>query len=351
MSNTRVAVAVSLLVAMSLLWGTFKDSAHAVAISTITTSTRSPAVVVCPPPVTVIVYVNKIPTTNAPATTPAVAVKCSGIDCTVMSPTKGSTLWPLPCMALIEPFLPKPISLYVINKRQTKLTKFLLYLCEDAFPAQPFRRVYIDLGARHYHSSVGFFRRYYPQGKTFEVHAFEVDPKFRRIKLDGPNDVESPDDSYEKDKTVTFHNVAAWTGYGCIAMGGMKGFAGASYGTTFVKSNDTKVLTTAQCQALINKKPGMIGPVPTIDIAHFLSATLGLTAANSFVVMKVDIEGPEWVVMDHLRSAGALGLVKETMIECHWDTHGGPFKGIPLAECHRQQQRLRDAGVAAHEWY
>ena len=107
----------------------------------------------------------------------------------------------------------------------------------------------------------------------------------------------------------------------------------------------------AQCQALINIKSGMIGPVPTIDIAHFLSATLGLTAANSFVVMKVDIEGPEWVVMDHLRSAGGLGLVKETMIECHWDTHGGPFKGIPLAECHRQQQRLRDAGVAAHEWY
>ena len=251
----------------------------------------------------------------------------------------------------IEPFLPKPMSLREINKRQTKLTRFLLQVCKDAFPVQEgIRRVYIDLGARHYDSSVGYFRRYYPQGKTFEVHAFEVDPKFRRIKLDA-NDVESPDDAYDRDEKVTFHNAAAWTGYGCIAMGGMKGFAGASYGTKFVKSNGTDVLTTAQCAEQIKKQPGMIGPVPTVDIAFFLTKTLGLTPSNSFVVLKVDIEGPEWVIMDHLRSGGALGLIKETMIECHWDTHGGPFKGIPLSECHRQQQRLRDAGVFAHEWY
>ena len=207
-------------------------------------------------------------------------------------------------------------------------------------------------GVRGWHVKTGgLFRNHYPQGKTFEIHAFEVDPKFKHIKLNKHGFHEKPDDSYRRDKNTTFHNAAAWTDYGCIAMGGIGAFATA-FKAKFVSSNTTEMVSPAQCARLMEKQPGKLGPVPTVDMAHFLTKTLGLTASNSFVVLKVDIEGPEWVVMDHLRSAGALvGLVKETMIECHWDHHGGPFKGIPLSECHRQQQRLRDEGVFAHEWF
>jgi hypothetical protein len=242
------------------------------------------------------------------------------------------------CMRLIEPLKPKPTSLNIIYKRMKKQTNFLLGACPSVYSIAR-RRVYVDLGARDYDSSVGFFRKFYPQGDTFEVHAFEVDPKYRAM-------------GYDVDKRTTLYTAAAWTGVGCIAMGSSQGFAGASYKMKFVKVNGTlDAPTIPECEALIPKQQDMIGPIPTVDIASFLTKTLGLTGENSFVVLKVDIEGPEWTVMDHLRATGALAVVKETMIECHWDTHGGPFKGIPLSECHRQQQRLRDAGVYAHEWY
>jgi len=254
-------------------------------------------------------------------------------------PPGSRIAWPHPCMHQIEPLLPKPTSYKMMMLRQEK-AMFLLLVCRDVFPHQPrfIRRVYLDLGARDYASSVGWFREHYPEGRTFEIHAFEVDPKYRAM-------------GYDKDEKCTFHNAAAWMSYGCIAMASMDNFAGAAYGTTFLPSNKTDVVPFSECERLIPKTKNMIGPIPTVDIAAFMSKTLGLTPSNSFVVLKVDVEGPEWVLMNHLRESGGLRLVKETMIECHWDWHKGPFKGIPLSECHRQQRRLREDGVYAHEWY
>ena len=219
------------------------------------------------------------------------------------------------------------------------MKSLLLVKCHMEYPTT-LKHVYIDLGARDYESSVGWFRTMYPRGELFEVHAFEIHKVYEA--------------GYAKDKNCTFHLAASWTENGCIALGTDSGFASANHKLIFVASESHKVPTLEECNNAIKKEgDNMIGPVPAYDIALYLQKQLaGLTPENSFVVLKMDIEGPEFVLVNHLIKHGLFqGLIKETMVECHWSHHGKSWSTVKECACSNLQEKLRNQTVYAHQWY
>ena len=96
--------------------------------------------------------------------------------------------------------------------------------------------------------------------------------------------------------------------------------------------------------------------VPMIVLNDFLS-TLNLVQED-FVVIKMDIEGSEYKVMEALLARPDLvEVIDEMMIECHyshpemawayWDEN---FPEYSLSDAHVLLQRGRDAGIVVHPW-
>jgi FkbM family methyltransferase len=54
--------------------------------------------------------------------------------------------------------------------------------------------------------------------------------------------------------------------------------------------------------------------VPTIDFSALLRATV---TENDTCILKIDIEGSEYELIDHMQANGTLGLVTELYIELH----------------------------------
>eukprot|EP00760_Papus_ankaliazontas_P038386 PhM_4_TR9111/c0_g1_i1/m.30750 len=253
--------------------------------------------------------------------------------------TKTKTGIPDHCMSKLEPMRRRIKKIREIGQRIRNGTTFLLKHCPEAISPTA-RRVYIDLGAREYDSSIGFFQSYYPESSSFEYHAFEVDANYLAAQ------------QYRDNPRVATYNAAAWSSYGCIQMQVVGGYAGSAHETKFVQSNGTTPLSPAECEQIIPRRPGAIGPVPTYDIAHWMEHTLRLTPSNSFVILKIDIEGGEWDVLRRLVKTGAIRLVKELMVECHYIGHGPAFAHLSIHDCHNLVLELRSRwNVYAHEWY
>eukprot|EP00662_Eupelagonemidae_sp_cell21_P057933 gene57933-biopygen21606 len=72
-----------------------------------------------------------------------------------------------------------------------------------------------------------------------------------------------------------------------------------------------------------------------VDFAAWLRARV--TAAD-FVVVKMDVEGAEFALLDRMLGNGALGLVDELFLECHGPAHH-PYARAD--ECRRLIARIR----------
>lgn len=80
-----------------------------------------------------------------------------------------------------------------------------------------------------------------------------------------------------------------------------------------------------------------------IDFAEFLRKRY---KKEDYVVAKIDVEGSEFALFDHLLSTGAASLVDELFVE--W--HGWRF-AKRWAEIVTLQERFADAGVVRmHYW-
>ena len=89
---------------------------------------------------------------------------------------------------------------------------------------------------------------------------------------------------------------------------------------------------------------------PSIDFAVLLTS---LVKSGDFVVVKIDVEGGEWTLLDHLYATGAMGLIDEIFIECH--TRMAPAlprgrKRVLSQDCVDMVNGLRGEGVYAHQW-
>ena len=161
------------------------------------------------------------------------------------------------------------------------------------------RVVLLDLGAKEYDTSVKWFLDNYP-AKFDEIYAFE----FRK-------NVFHPPPSHAPE---------------------LKG---------------TKVV-------LIEKLVSTKNSATSVDIVDFMLNNITLTTED-IVVIKMDIEGHEWAVLEHMVRRYVLGLVDELLVEMHyhhpvmsqfeWDKHTHT-----LQQTNDYLKHLRALGLYVHPW-
>ena len=174
------------------------------------------------------------------------------------------------------------------------------------------RNLYFDLGANTYDSSIGnWFLTQYPHASAFHIVAFEAETKYNATY---------------KGRRVELVNAAVWTQDTVI-----------SWGRKFVVNSGAK-LPAASTR-------------PAVDIASFLRKRATL---DDYVVVKLDIEGAEYQVVPHLLAQGVAPLIDEMFIEFHTEINScckpPNDKGRHRSDGLSLVQRMRDAGIYAHEY-
>lgn len=184
------------------------------------------------------------------------------------------------------------------------------------------RRVYLDLGANDFHTSVRWFMRMYPCDFT-EVHAWEVSNGLFRIPSPGFNEDSnwSPENPHSTRVTVT-PQVPDWMANRI-----------AQY-NTFVADSDSDT---------------------SINITRFMKEDLKLKAEDT-VVVKMDIEGAEWPILQRwINDPEMASIIDELFVEVHY-THPSMFDfgwnlfTHPREEAHKLLANLRARGYFAHAW-
>ena len=237
------------------------------------------------------------------------------------------------------------------------------------------RRIFIDIGAAAFGSSVMSQFLWYPNFDSFEVRAFEADPGAAETYTASKMSQIIP---WINAANVHFHNAALGSKDGFISF--------LSRDPTFLANykKDRQLTSTAGSMQFHETKAqtpqDAYLTIPVRSIAKYLINDLKITARD-YVIVKLDIEGGEWEILDALqrntegepdmppmttsldnassndvetvngRSPLALGLVDEMMIECHDSSMGNAFKDVPFSRCFDAFRILRERyAVFAHEW-
>jgi len=209
--------------------------------------------------------------------------------------------------------------------------KLLAAVAADCVRKNISRRIYVDMGARTYGSSVKWFRSHYPDGEKFEVHAFDIEDRFRA--------------EHEK-QGVKFHNLGISVRDTVLSTGNgeMKGLA--------ERTNDSD-------SPLIR----------TVNTSRWILQNLPILDPEALIVVKLDVEGMEHEVIPELISSGAICHVDEFFLECHYSRRGwrksdlrtkrpctNSPDGQPVqpclqrAECIKMFNVIRSLGVFVHDW-
>ena len=225
-------------------------------------------------------------------------------------------------MAQLEPADWASAALHVAKPMNATMLSLLLgrERLERAFP----RRIYLDLGARDFDSSVGsWFAHEYPLADTFDdVYAFEAATRFRA----------SYANASVHGARVHFLNVAVWTSNTTLAFGG-------AMGNVLDDRVDAHAAQYAE-------------RVDAIDFAAWLAAHV---SARDFVMCKMDIELGEYTLVPHLIATNRLHLIDELFLECHYNPRNGidpqsPHAAKRKADCDALLAQTRAAGSFAHQW-
>ncbi|KAG1371507.1 hypothetical protein COCNU_16G006010 [Cocos nucifera] len=232
----------------------------------------------------------------------------------------------------------EPLKPWITLKRNIKNIKYLPSMVDISFKP---RYVYVDVGARSYGSSIGsWFRKQYPkQNHTFEIYAIEADPAFH--------------DEYAAKKNVNLLPFAAWVRNETLAfevnhdpeqhdvekekggrgMGRIRPVTGVSEGVS----------------------SGEVHTIHGFDFAEWLKRT---ASESDFVVMKMDVEGTEFDLVPRLFKTGAICLIDELFLECHYNRWQRCCPGVrspkyrnTYGECLKLFTSLRKSGVLVHQWW
>jgi len=217
--------------------------------------------------------------------------------------------------------------------------------CESVLAAGG-RLIYIDLGARAFRTSVEWFSEEYPivnsqSGKParWTVHAFEMDSSFAK-SFAGKNLTGHLGE-------IFFHPVGVSVTDGAIQVPareeGLKNMMSLGQAVTASKTA-TKTLEL-------------------LDFVRWLRETV---QEKDLVVLKMDIEGVEHQLVPKLLETGAISLIDEFMLECHYSRRGQRVNDrtsrckpdddphlrpcIHRAECVRLLKSVREQCVYEHDW-
>ena len=234
-----------------------------------------------------------------------------------------------------EPLIQEePLKPWLTLKRNIQNIKYLPELADISFKR---RYVYVDVGARSYGSSIGsWFRKQYPkQNHTFEVFAIEADPAFHP--------------EYATRKGVTLLPYAAWVKNETLNFE-INGDPGKEDEAKANGRGMGRIRPTAG-----KKMSGQVRSVPAFDFAEWLKQTV---SEQDYVVMKMDVEGTEFDLIPRLFDTGAICLVDEVFLECHYNRwqkccpgERSPKYQNTYEECLELFSSLRESGVLVHQWF
>jgi hypothetical protein len=181
--------------------------------------------------------------------------------------------------------------------------------------------VFMDLGARMYPGSTGWFLKHYPRSREFHVVVFEL--------LDLENTYTAAKPYF---KSFTYERKAAWTHSNGVAIKGMR----------MARVDDNVVVQKG------DNRPTWLSP--SVDVASYILSNF---TKEDFVVLKLDIEGGEWTLIPHLVRTGAMELIDEVFFECHpidFDDYQKQPNRLPSI-CVDFINDLRAMGVYCHRWF
>lgn len=235
-----------------------------------------------------------------------------------------------------EPLISKePLKPWITLKRNLNNIKYLASMVDIGFKR---RYVYVDVGSRSYGSSiVSWFKKQYPkQNKTFEIYAIEADKAFH--------------EEYKYKKGVTLLPYAAWVRNETL-------FFEVNQDPGREKEEKEKGRGMGRIKPV--QSSGMVGSdvnkIRGFDFANWLKSTV---SEEDFVVMKMDVEGTEFDLIPMLFKTGAICLIDEIFLECHYNRWQKCCPGErsskyvkTYGQCLKLFTSLRDSGVLVHQWW
>ncbi|KAL6203509.1 hypothetical protein ACLB2K_027209 [Fragaria x ananassa] len=233
--------------------------------------------------------------------------------------------------ALIEQ---EPLKPWVSRKRSLKKVKYLTSMADISFDQ---RYVYIDVGARGYGSSIGsWFKKQYPkQGKSFEVYAMGADRVFHEEYRDKEGVSLVPYAAWVRNETL-FFEITRDSGSKDVEVAG---------GVGRINHN---VRSSSSHGEEVDKIKG-------IDFVEWLTRSV---SGSDFVVVRMDVEGSEFYLVPRLIESGAICLIDEVFMECHYNRWQRCCRGQRSAKFKRSYDqclelftKLRAAGVLVHQWW
>lgn len=178
------------------------------------------------------------------------------------------------------------------------------------------RRILIDLGARTGDSYLSFRKNYPTEFDAY--YLVEVDPAF----------AEKLTNLTVENVKVKYIGAAAWVEDGSFP------FTVSGWGSSLLEH-----------ERFIPSKKTI--SVPTFKFSKWLADNF---ECSDYVVLKLDIEGPEFVIFDQLLREGTLALLDEVYMECHnYELlNPGMNPGVTVESCMDLCERAVERGV---DWY
>lgn len=218
-------------------------------------------------------------------------------------------------------------------KRNLKNIKYLSSMVDISFKNN---YIYIDVGARNYGSSIGsWFKKHYPkQEKPFQIYAIEADSSFH--------------DEYRLKKGVNLLPYAAWIRNETL-------FFEISREPGKKKEERSRGMGRIQTVQSSMDFMGNMDKIQGFDFAKWLKS---LAVEQDYVVMKMDVEGTEFHLIPRLIETGAICLVDELFLECHYSRWQRCCPGVRSPKHHKTYDQclqmfasLRESGVLVHQWW
>ena len=221
-----------------------------------------------------------------------------------------------------------------------KIRKYVSYLDDSAiiyrFELQlqcarppPPRRVYIDVGANAYWSSIGeWFMKRYANASAFQILALEANPDIWHPSFQNSG--------YRQHPEVELHQWAAWVENTTMD------FAGASYSGRLEPPNHTNTGDFLTGRRTIFPR----GKIQAVDLAALLAERV---SEEDYLVLKMDVEGAEFRIVPHLIRTGATRLIDEFFLESKGNDSAFA-EGRTSEDSLDLLRSMRAAGVYAHQW-
>ncbi|XP_002526697.3 uncharacterized protein LOC8263137 [Ricinus communis] len=234
----------------------------------------------------------------------------------------------------------EPLKPWLTLKRNIQNVKYLPSMADISFKN---RYVYVDVGARSYGSSIGsWFKKQYPkQNRTFDVYAIEADKAFHQEYKFKKGVMLLPYAAWVRNESLTFeinHDPGKEVKDRGRGMGRIQPVTSSSSSSESDGSFD-----------------GEVDTIRGFDFAEWLKNTV---TEKDFVVMKMDVEGTEFDLIPRLFETGAICLIDEIFLECHYNRWQRCCPGQrsskyekTYGQCLDLFTSLRESGVLVHQWW